>query len=158
MLKKGDLSIRPYRLEDVDVVTDIFLRAIREIASKDYNAAQIDAWAQVDREAWSKWRLTRPTWLALMDQAPAGFTDLELNGHLDMMFVHPAYQRRGVATALLETVESAARQSGLGRIFTEASITAHPFFERHGFRIVTARTVEKRGQTFQNFRMEKFLV
>ncbi len=74
---------------------------------------------------------------------------------LDMMFVHPAHQRLGVATALLATVESVAREQGLSRLFTEASITARPFFERHGFRVIRQRTVHRRGQDLTNFAMEK---
>jgi putative acetyltransferase len=153
----AELSIRRYQSADLDAIIAIFLGAIREIASKDYGQAQIDAWAQVDREAWGKRRLSRPTWVALLAQAPVGFTDLEPDGHLDMMFVHPAHQGIGVATLLLETVEAAARRQGLGRLFTEASITARPFFEKRGFSVEARQTVEKRGQALTNFLMVKTL-
>jgi putative acetyltransferase len=49
-----------------------------------------------------------------------GFTDLQPDGCLDMMYVHPAHQGVGVATALLNKVEAAAGELGLSRIFTEA--------------------------------------
>ena len=151
------LSIRPYRPEDLDAVIGIFLGAIREIAAKDYDRAQIEAWAQADRDAWAMRRLSRPTWVAVVGEKPVGFTDLEPDGHLDMMFVHPAHQGVGIATALLERVETAARGQGLARIFTEASITARPFFERRGFRLLAAQIVRVRGQALANFRMEKLL-
>jgi putative acetyltransferase len=150
-------TIRAYQPTDLDAVIAIFLGAIREIASRDYASAQIDAWAQVDRESWALRRLSRPTWVAIIDQLPVGFADLEPNGHLDMMFVHPAHQRAGIASALLNAIEIAARAQGLSEIFTEASITARPFFERRGFSIVTAQLVEKRGRHLRNYRMEKFL-
>jgi len=73
-----------------------------------------------------------------------------------MTFVHPGYQGIGVATALLETVQVAALNLNLAHIFTEASITARPFFERRGFVIVNPQMVEKRGQIFRNFKMTKF--
>jgi putative acetyltransferase len=66
-------------------------------------------------------------------------------------------QGAGVATALFQRVEMAARAQGLSRIFTEASITACSFFERRGFRVVTPHVVEIRGQKLANFRMEKAL-
>ena len=50
-----------------------------------------------------------------------GFTELEGDGYLDMLY---------------EAIERAARDQGSSRIFTEASITARPFFERRGFRVV----------------------
>lgn len=79
------------------------------------------------------------------------------DGHLDMMYVHPAHRGVGTATALLAEIEAAARTQGHSRIFTEASITARPFFERRGFRLVAAQDAKARGQTLTNFRMEKFL-
>ncbi len=151
------LSIRAYRPDDLDAVIAIFVGAIRQVAVRDYSPAEIDAWAQVDRAGWTSRRLSRPTWVAELGRKPVGFTDLEPDGHLDMMFVHPAHPRAGIATALLATVEAAARAQGLARIFTEASITARPFFERRGFSLTTPQVVEKRGQLLTNFRMEKFL-
>ena len=155
MPSNAGLFLRPYQPTDLDAVIAVFLGAIRQIASKDYNPAQIAAWAQADRPAWQQRRLTRPTWVAVIDQMVVGFTDLEPNGHLDMMFVHPGYQGMGVASMLLRAVEAAAAAQGLSRVFTEASLTARPFFEKRGFKVLARQRVEKRGQIFTNFRMQK---
>jgi putative acetyltransferase len=151
------IIIRPYEPADLDAVIAIFQRAVRETAAKDYNEAQIQAWSQTDRSRWEMRRMSRPTWVALVQDTPAGFTDLEPDGHLDMLFVHPAWNGKGVASALLQVVEDTARQQNLQRIFTEASITARPFFERRGFQVITEQVVETRGQWLKNFRMEKWL-
>lgn len=37
----------------------------------------------------------------------------------------------------------------------EASITAKPFFERHGYRAVARQTVTRRGIELTNYRMVK---
>jgi putative acetyltransferase len=42
-------------------------------------------------------------------------------------------------------------------LFTEASITAKPFFQRMGFSVVKEQEVSRRGETFINYAMEKFL-
>jgi putative acetyltransferase len=151
------VAIRSYRPDDLDAVIAVFLGAIQQVASRDYAPAQVDAWAQVDRAGWAARRLSRPTWIAVAGETVVGFTDLEPDGHLDMMFVHPAHQGAGIATALLATAEAAARTQGLRRIFTEASITAKPFFERRGFSVIAPQLVEIRGQTLRNFRMGKTL-
>ncbi|WP_028752797.1 GNAT family N-acetyltransferase [Rhizobium leucaenae] len=152
------LTVRPYVPADADLTIDIFLTAIREVASKDYNHAQIDAWAKVeDREAWAKRRSSRPAWMVQHGNVSIGFADLLPDGLLDMMFVHPDYQGIGAASLLLATVETEAKRLGLSRIFTEASLTARPFFERRGFRVLASQTVEKRGQMLENFWMEKCL-
>lgn len=155
MIAATKLTIRPYRESDLDSVIAIFQAAIRETAARDYSPAQIAAWVQVDRKAWARRRMDRLTWVANLGATSAGFTDLEADGHLDMMFVHPAHQGQGIASRLLAKVEDAARAKGLSRIFTEASITARPFFERRGFQLVAAQSVAIRGQTLTNFRMEK---
>jgi putative acetyltransferase len=149
------ITIRDYAAGDLDAVIEIFQRAIREVASRDYSPEQIAVWSKVDREEWADWRLTRPTFLALIDGEPAGFSDLEQDGHLDMMFVHPRFHRMGVATALVRRVEEEARRVGVSRVHAEVSITARPFFERQGFAVIREHPVEQGGLTFLTFRMEK---
>ena len=149
--------MRPYTTADSEKTARIFLEAVRETASRDYNRSQIEAWAHVDPDAWAVKRMGRPTWIAEVGGEPAGFTDLEPNGHLDMMFVLPRFQRQGVATALLDCVLQAALEKGMVRVFTEASITARPFFEKRGFAVIAAQTVSARGETLTNYRMEKRL-
>ncbi|WP_410217631.1 GNAT family N-acetyltransferase, partial [Paracoccus sp. (in: a-proteobacteria)] len=99
------LVVRNYKPADLDAVIDAFQAAILQTARADYTQAQVDAWAQVDREAWHLRRLSRPTWVAEIQGSVAGFTDLEADGHLDMMFVHPRYKARGVATSLVQVAE-----------------------------------------------------
>ncbi|KQR74313.1 acetyltransferase [Burkholderia sp. Leaf177] len=151
------IVIRPYEASDLDAVIDVFLRAVRELASRDYDAAQIDAWAQVDRDLWARRRLDRPTWIAVVDREIAGFSDLERDGHIDMLFVHPRYRRMGVANALLDQVEHEALVQNLALIDTDASITARPFFEACGFELVRRQTVKVRGAQLVNFKMKKRL-
>ncbi|MBT7088103.1 GNAT family N-acetyltransferase, partial [bacterium] len=44
---------------------------------------------------------------------------------------------------------------GVKRVYTEASITAKPFFEKRGFKVIKEQQVEKRGVKLTNFQMEK---
>ena len=67
------------------------------------------------------------------------------------------WQGRGVGAALLARVEARARRLGLRRLATEASITARPFFQARGFRVIAEQQVRRRCATFVNYRMEKSL-
>jgi putative acetyltransferase len=156
-LTGGEFLIRRYDGSDLDAVITVFQRAIRQTACRDYAPDQVAAWSTVDRAAWARARASRPTWLAVAGTTVAGFSDLELDGHLDMMFVNPDFAGQGVASLLLATVETAARHQGLPRLFTEASITARPFFARRGFVVDAAQVVEKRGVRLANYRMHKVL-
>jgi putative acetyltransferase len=153
------VAIRPYRPADVDALIALFRAAVRQVASRDYTAAQVQAWAPdlIDREPWLERRGSRPTFVAEIDGRIAGFADLEPDGHVDMMYVHPDFSGQGVAGALLRHVEAAARAQSLERLYTEASITARPFFEHCGFRVLAPQTVSLRGQDFVNYGMEKRL-
>ncbi|MCE4224323.1 GNAT family N-acetyltransferase [Methylobacterium sp. C25] len=152
------MVIRAYETSDLDAVIAIFQSAIRGIASADYSPPQIAAWASVDRSAFAAQRASRPTWIASVGSMPAGFADLEPDGHIDMLYVDFAHRRRGVARALLKAVACEADRLGLDALVTEASITARPFFAAQGFRVVAPDTVSKNGQTFQRYRMRRDVV
>jgi putative acetyltransferase len=153
------VTVRRYAATDLDTLIDLFRQSVRRIARKDYTDAQILAWApdDIDRAAFGARRDAKPTWVAEISGMIVGFTDLEPDGHIDMLFVHPEGQGRGVARALLDTVERTAQERGLARLYAEASITARPVFERYGFCVITAQTVSRNGQDFTNYRMEKKL-
>ncbi|MBN9507734.1 MAG: GNAT family N-acetyltransferase [Alphaproteobacteria bacterium] len=153
------LAVRPYAPADAEALIALFKGAVRIVARRDYSEAQVMAWApdDIERTLFAARCASRPTWVAETGGTVVGFTDLEPDGHLDMMFVHPGFQRQGVASALLRQVEDAAGAGHLRRLFTEASITARPFFERRGFRVIAPETVARRGQALLRFRMEKFL-
>jgi putative acetyltransferase len=149
--------IRPARRDDIAALIALFRASVRLIARRDYTEEQVLAWApdEIDAGAWTRRHETRRAWLAELGSTIVGFIELESSGHLDMAYVHPDYQRRGVGSALLAQVEVTARKQGIRRLFTEASITARPFFERRGFLLIAPQTVVLRGQCFANFRMEK---
>jgi putative acetyltransferase len=153
------VCIRNYRSTDLDALIDIFNGAVRQVASRDYSADQVAAWAPVavNRERWSERMANRPTYVAEIDGEIVGFSDLEPDGRIDMMFVHAGYQRRGVARSLLDHIEAVARVRRLPFLRTESSITARPAFERFGFSLVEAHDVELSGHLFRNYRMTKAL-
>jgi putative acetyltransferase len=153
------MQIRPLRPTDIGALIEVFRASVRSVARRDYSEAQVRAWApdEIDAETWARRYDTRLAWVSEIDWQVVGFIELEARGHLDMMYVHPGHQRGGVATALLAHLEAEACEQGLERLFTEASLSARPFFERRGFVLIAPQTVIVRGQSFVNFRMEKRL-
>lgn len=153
------VHIRSYNEADLDVLIDLFVGSVRQVASRDYSPAQIEAWAPVavNREHWATRLGSRPTYVAEARGQIVGFSDLEPDGHIDMLFVHADHQGKGVARALLDHILARAHEQGIDRLFTEASITARQFFERSGFEVIKSQDVELRGQTFRNYRMVKSL-
>jgi putative acetyltransferase len=153
------IEIRDYHASDCPALADIFTRAVRQIAKRDYSPAQIAAWAPESRDMteFAARRGGKPTFVAEYDGKVAGFTDLDGEGHIDMFYVSPDFQRRGVGSAMLRFVTTRALTERYKRLHGEVSITARPVFERHGFKVLAYQTVETNGQSLGNYRMEKLL-
>jgi len=151
------MVVRRYRPEDAPQLVALFRKSVSELASSDYSPDQLRAWAQdsVELPAWVG-RLTNAVVVVCeIESQIAGFASVEPNGHLDLLYVHPQYARQGVATRLCAELEEWARRNGVARMFTEASISAKPFFEVRGFRTIRAQTAYLLGVTMENFAMEK---
>jgi len=56
---------------------------------------------------------------------------------------------------LLQRMIAWVQSRSVRRLVSDVSITARPFFERAGFRLVEAQEVERQGVRLQNFRMER---
>lgn len=156
-VRSQTIRVRLFRPADLDTVIELFKGSVRKVARRDYTANQVAAWApnEIDREQWAARTVGNSTWVAEIDAVIAGFIDLKPDGHIDMLYVDPALQGQGVATALLSQVEAAARVRRIPKLFAEASITARPFFEKQGFRVTSPQTVKLRGEEFLNFKVEK---
>jgi putative acetyltransferase len=154
------VTVRAYRVEDAPVLLVLFRDTIRRVNSRDYDPSQIAAWASddIDPDRWA----TRFTgrFVAVADEAgrAVGFAELESSGHIDRFYVSADHLRRGVGRRLLAAVVAEARRLSLARLFTEASITARPFFEAHGFVVLTPQAVTVRGVEFVNYQMERVLI
>jgi putative acetyltransferase len=153
------ITIRSYIDSDLTHLISLFRASARSTAPRDYTWEQVYAWAPdtIDADSFGATRRARMTGVAQAEGQIAGFTDLEADGHVGMLYVHPGYLRRGVARALLGWVEERALQNRLERLYTEASITARPAFVALGYREITVQSVTVRGIAMSNFRMEKWL-
>ncbi|WP_188509359.1 GNAT family N-acetyltransferase [Conyzicola nivalis] len=156
-MAEHELHLRRYVPTDAAATLRCFQRAVRGTASRDYDPEQIESWApgDVDLDAWGRRRASAETWVAERDGEPVGFTDVDDDGYIDMMFVDPDAARTGVASALLQRIVDLANARGCAELSTNASITARPFFERHGFQIVAEQRVERRGSVLTNYRMRR---
>jgi putative acetyltransferase len=153
------LKVRHYQSGDKTILARLFTETVHSITATDYSPEQVEVWAGYppDMECWVRQLVGRIVLVAEHDPENVGFTTFEPNGHLEHLYVHSRFQRQGVASALLRQIEVEATSRGIDRIFAEASITARPFFEDMGFRVIASQTVAVKGISFLNYRMEKFL-
>lgn len=152
--------VREFVPADGPATLRVFLRAIRETASRDYFPEQIAAWGSddIDPDRWTRGRREADTVVATSEELGlVGFSDLRDGGLLDMLFVSPDAGGRGVARLLVESVVARARERGLSTITTHASLTARPAFARCGFDVSEENQASIRGQLLTNFSMVREL-
>ncbi|MBW4606753.1 MAG: GNAT family N-acetyltransferase [Hassallia sp. WJT32-NPBG1] len=153
------MIIIEYRLSDTQAIMKLFFDTVHEINIQDYSQEQVNAWApeNMDYEVWHKRLQTKLSYIAEDNGEIVGFGELEPDGHIDCFYCHSKYQKMGIGSKLLIHIENSANLQGIKRLYTEASITAKPFFQSKGFSIVKEQQVERRGVTFKNYVMEKYL-
>ena len=155
------IRIRPYRETDAEALAEVFERAVRGIGPRDYSPAQIEAWiGREPRTDRFRARMAdgRRCWVATDDAGRVtAFVDLEADGHIDFLFADPDVAGQGVASALLEVLEAAARGDGVTRLYVEASEAARRFLLKHGYSVKRRRDFEIDGVAIHNYAMERSL-
>ena len=147
------MFVREYQISDCKEITELFYNTVHTVNAKDYTKEQLDVWAtgQADLEKWNQTLQEHYSIVAVDDEIIVGFGDIDKDGYLDRLFVHADYQGKGIATAICNQLEQTVK----GDLTTFASITAKPFFEKRGYKIVKEQQVERQGIFLTNFCMEK---
>ncbi|CUP87855.1 GNAT family N-acetyltransferase [Clostridium baratii] len=153
------MNVRMYRSEDCKEIVELFYNTVHSINAKDYNEAQLDAWApkDIDISKWDKSLLEHYSIVIEDNNIIIGFGDLDINGYFDRLYVHKDYQGAYVATIIVKEIEKYAQENKIKVITTHSSITAKPFFEKQGYKVIKEQVVERKGQILKNFIMEKTL-
>lgn len=180
------MILRRFCPSDFPEILDLFQNTIRSINCRDYNADQIRVWSsrrsvlESQEERFSS-LYTIVAEIQLQNGLPPGAEDcnpklpvlgcmlpeksrqivgygnIDSNGYLDHLYVHKDFQGKGIASRILEQLESHARSAGCTEIEVHASITAKGFFEKYGYGVLKKQTVELNGIGLENFVMRKRL-
>lgn len=151
------VNIIPYQPHYFADTLALFQQAILQLTVADYSVEQRQAWCAVSHHHWAE-KMAQNTFLAFYYRQLAGLIKCD-NGYLDLLFVHPKFARKGVATALYSVVERYAKQENCIEITSDVSLSAIPFFEKMGFTSLLPpnrlQQVTLRGQPFLNMKMHK---
>ena len=153
------LEIRRFESGDEETLGTLFYYTVRKICINDYTDAQVSAWAPniYVAEDWNKKIALLNPFIVLLDGQVVGYADLQPDGYVDHFFCHWQHQGKGVGTALMQQLIAEGARNFNHRLYANVSLTAKPFFERHGFIVAKQQSVNIRGQTLTNFLMEKDL-
>ncbi|MBX9711751.1 MAG: GNAT family N-acetyltransferase [Xanthobacteraceae bacterium] len=154
------VGLRPFLPADVSILAAIFATSVEGLTDDDYSEAQREAWAGVadDEEKLGQRLASQLTLVATLQSSPVGFVSLKGADHLDMLYVHPAAARQGVASALCDAIEKLAAARGAAHITVDSSDTAEPFFFRRGYVGESRNTVTVGDEWLANTTMKKTFV
>ncbi|WP_101876818.1 GNAT family N-acetyltransferase [Lachnoclostridium edouardi] len=148
------MIIREYRPSDCREIAELFYNTVHTVNAADYSKPQLNAWAtgKVDLEKWNSSFQEHNSFVVIEDEIIVGFGDIDKTGYLDRLYVHRDYQGKGVGRMLCAKLEQMVPG---GKITVHASITAKPFFEKRGYKLIKKQEVERQGIFLTNFIMEK---
>jgi putative acetyltransferase len=143
-----ELALRPFLPSDTPVLAAIFAASVEQLTADDYDVGQQAAWASLaaDEGALAERLGSQLTLVATVDGDPVGFASLRAKDHIDMLYVHPAVARRGVASA-----------RGAAALTVDASDTAKPFFDRRGYTAQQRNAIAIGNEWLGNVSMQKKL-
>jgi len=151
------MLVRKYQPGEETELWRLYFNTVRTVAIRDYTFEQVRAWApdEVDPERWRRRIEGINPFVCVRGQVIVGYADLQPTGYIDHFFVHHQWQGQGVGKRLFETIESEAKLQDVDQLSADVSITARPFFESRGFRVVAPQEVTLGTVVLRNFKMTK---
>lgn len=149
---KAKISLKRFKTRYIKEIVRIFRLSIKKTCIDDYSNEQIDAWISgVNKDRWISTFNANYSLVALKNNTVMGFGDISDEGYLNMLYVHPKYQNKGVATLICDALERHTEKN----VTVDASITAKEFFLKRGYEIINEQTVYRKGIALNNFKMIK---
>jgi putative acetyltransferase len=151
------MTIRQAKDSDIDEILKLFYDTVTNVCEADYNHEQIKVWASSASQK-QKWlnRISKQYFIvAEHDGKIVGFGSIEKGEYLDLLYVHMDYIRQGIATMLLMELEKESDKHHKACISADVSITAKPFFEKHGFKVIQQQTKLFNNVEITNYKMIK---
>lgn len=154
------MPLRAYQAGDAAALTELYVRSVRHYGPRAYTPAQVAVWAAMVSHQRIRNLCGDGRWVLVAvaaDGGYLGFTDLEADGHIDLLYAAPEAEGQGIGTQLLTALEAHARQQGMARLYVEASELAKPLFLRHGFTLQGRNDLCLNGVAIHNYRLDKRL-
>ncbi len=151
--------IREYEEKDLNSIIKLFYDTVHFINIKDYTQEQVNVWApeNIDENLWNKSLLKHYSIVFEDNGIIKGFCDCDNEGYIDRLYVHKDFQNQGIGKKLIENVEKYILENGVCKLYSYVSITAIPFFEKRGYKVVKKQFINRNNIIIENFIMIKRL-
>lgn len=152
------VTVRRADPDEAPEILALHQASIRAFGPAAYDESQVEAWAAADEPDYPIRDDDHRFVVAERAADLAGFGDLQWpEAEITAVYVHPEHAGAGVGAAILEHLETAARQEGLEELGLLASKNAVGFYEGAGYERVETRVHETGDQALECVWMEKRL-
>ena len=150
------MRIEQFQPKHAAAVARVQRKSIRQIASDDYSQEEIATWSsQVSKDL--EIPEDKHRFVALQGEAVVGFAEYTENNEIIAVYVHPRFTRQGFGSQLLSKIEDDAQRRGLTYLKATATITAKPFYEKHGYDVLHETTYQIEDQGLKVYKVLKEL-
>ncbi len=136
-----EISVRTAQPEDALQMHHVHVTSVHILCASDYTSEQIEAWVGFLDPEKRRHNMIQACDSEIIFVAEdklgtiVGFSSLGVN-EVNAVYVHPQYTRMGVGTLLLNAVETEAMAQNMKKLQLSASITAVPFYQARGYRVI----------------------
>ena len=137
-------TIRAFRPGDGEALADLHRRAILASSEAVYSNEQKESWAfGLKPEFYDA--SSGVFEVAVDDDGVARGFCHAIDDEVLGFYVDPNWQRRGIGAALLARAEAGMAARGIPAAHVKATLTAQPFYERHGYAVLAQSEHKTRG-------------
>lgn len=132
------VNVRPATAADAEAALLVLRRAITLscVADHQNDPDTLAHWLKSKTpERFEQWLSDSSSTLlvAEQEQRVQGLGKLSRTGKIELCYVEPAFQRRGIGSALLRAMEEQARAWQVSELSLNSSLDACAFYARHGY-------------------------
>jgi len=144
---------------------DATVTRFRKVTDED--AEVIISWAKTETKTYTPEELASPAdcghesdptmnrdWFALNEKLRRDYMGTQRHCYVGMLATSPYYQHHGAGTMLLEQILAEADEAGI-ECYLEATDTAKPLYERHGFKTVNEIRFDPAAYGVHGFSIER---
>ena len=139
---KSEIIIREYQESDIKDISNIVVRNMIEINSKDYGLKEMKSHAEgfTEEKLYEKFKNRTKVWVAVIDDEVVGTAGIEADWDnvkdtywVLTVFVKPENHGQKIGTLLMKQLEQYAKEIKARKLIVPASITGNEFYYKLGY-------------------------
>ena len=141
--------IEPFHNRDASEVSSLIRETLIKTNSDFYPEEVINfLYKEHSEEKIIEMSNTKDLFVVKQDSTVIGVGGLE-DKYIETVFIHPKYQNQGIGKAIMEKIESRAKEKGIDKVILNSSINAVPFYKKMGYKKQRKIEQENYGVTFE---------